>query len=209
MHLIFSGQLYHATSHAWSDEQTRYYLIGTYVEPHPVQGVTLTATNGHILVCVHDENGSADNPAIVRVPKEALRACAGKRGKVGPSVMVKDGVAKVLASSEIVSTECIVDGTFPDWRRIIPAVPKAWSAPDGYGTTVLRVLSRIGDELAAIGERFPSKRGTPMRVLSPSDQGLALWPNIPHAFGVVMPMRANNNAVALPAWFGPPLQQAA
>lgn len=66
--LRFSVELYKAAMLAASTEETRYYLNGVFVEPCVYGGVTLTATDGHVLVCIRDLDGSADESAIVIHP---------------------------------------------------------------------------------------------------------------------------------------------
>jgi DNA polymerase III sliding clamp (beta) subunit (PCNA family) len=56
-----------------STEASRYYLNGVFIEKHPtLQGVTMTATDGHKLISIYDESGTADAPAIVQLTKKAL-----------------------------------------------------------------------------------------------------------------------------------------
>lgn len=38
----------------------RYFLNGFHVKPHPEKGVILTATDGHCLINIHDEDGFSD-----------------------------------------------------------------------------------------------------------------------------------------------------
>lgn len=53
-------------------QDIRYYLNGFKVEPHPDQGVLLTATDGHRLVTVHDKDGSSNGQYICKVTKEMI-----------------------------------------------------------------------------------------------------------------------------------------
>lgn len=55
-------------------EDIRYYLNGFHVKPHPVNGTVLTATNGHRVVTIHDEDGIADGEYIFPISKGLLAA---------------------------------------------------------------------------------------------------------------------------------------
>ena len=55
-------------------QDARYYLNGFHVKPHPEKGVILTATDGHCLVTIHDEDGFTDGDYIYPISKELLKA---------------------------------------------------------------------------------------------------------------------------------------
>lgn len=74
MKFRINADLFRAVSVAVSTEETRYYLNGVNVEQHPVKGVILTATDGHRLLCAHDENGETDGAYIVPAGKDLIRA---------------------------------------------------------------------------------------------------------------------------------------
>ena len=62
-----------------STDASRYYLAGVYCEPHAKGGVNLVATDGTILVHIHDPEGSCAKPVILGLNKATLHAC--KRDK--------------------------------------------------------------------------------------------------------------------------------
>lgn len=51
----------------------RHYLQGYLVEPHPSKGVLLKATNGHIAVIIHDEDGVCEGRHIIRANADMVR----------------------------------------------------------------------------------------------------------------------------------------
>lgn len=67
------ARAYAAVMLGQSTEETRYYLNGVYVEPNPAGGVTLVATDGHVLIAAHDKNGEANGPWICPVPPQMRR----------------------------------------------------------------------------------------------------------------------------------------
>lgn len=60
-----------------------YNLNGFHVKPHPEQGVILTATDGHRLVTIHDEEGLADGEFIFPISRNLLAASKRRPDKKG------------------------------------------------------------------------------------------------------------------------------
>lgn len=63
-----SAKAFAAAMLAVSTEETRYYLNGVLIEPNPAGGVTVVATNGHILIAIHDADGETNGAWICPVP---------------------------------------------------------------------------------------------------------------------------------------------
>ena len=117
------------TQFAISTEETRYYLNGIYL--HAVDGETgptlrAVATDGHRLAQAEVEapDGTAGMPAVI-VPRktvaEAQKLLDGLENDV--SVEVSDAKIRITASTdagEVVLTSKLIDGTFPDYNRVIP-----------------------------------------------------------------------------------------
>lgn len=98
-----------------SEAQIRRYLNGVYIDP----ALVAVATDGHrilaatILPC--DENGEpVDVPKFDGwiIPRETLKkALAGHKARL-----------ILVSPNRIGDVSCTpVDGTFPDWRRVVPA----------------------------------------------------------------------------------------
>lgn len=64
-----------------STEETRYYLNGVLVEPHPDGGVLLVATDGHRMVAIKDDEGETNGTWICAAPSEITAVCR-KRAKM-------------------------------------------------------------------------------------------------------------------------------
>lgn len=110
-------------ANAISKEETRYYLNGAYIEFGMLEGVTLTTTDGHRLVSVvlgANERPSYRANAIISRDgiKKALKRLARAKGNCEIIVMGPMNV-KIAYCGELIALECI-DGTFPDWRRVVP-----------------------------------------------------------------------------------------
>lgn len=122
------GGLLAKTAFAISTEETRYYLNGTYLVAHEVAGVrTLrgVATDGHRLARVDTTKaiGLDRDFAGVIVPRksvsEVIRLCEGI-GKGTVSVAVSRSKLRLTAGDTTFVTK-LIDGTFPDYERVIPA----------------------------------------------------------------------------------------
>lgn len=106
---------------AMSTEETRYYLQGVYlhIAGDMLRGV---ATDGHRLAQVDCAlpADAAGMPGVI-VPRktvaEMIKAASGAAGDV--TVSVSDTKIR-LATDTIAITSKVIDGTFPDYTRVIP-----------------------------------------------------------------------------------------
>ena len=168
---------------AASTESTRYYLGGVRLERHPSGvGVLMIATDGHLLACFYDRDGTIEGDAIVKVPAHILKACAKplKSGKPR-TLMFEDGAAEIYGGADILTAKgCLIDGSFPDWRRVIPK-PSAMDKCAGVFDQT--VLTRLGAILSTGKMQALIIRGE-----SAGDPHLVTGSH-PSAFGVAMPVR--------------------
>ncbi|MCF8478747.1 MAG: DNA polymerase III subunit beta [Pseudolabrys sp.] len=114
------------TQFAISTEETRYYLNGIYLHtPAGAKTPTLraVATDGHRLAQVELPlpEGAADMPGII-VPRktvaEVQRLIETGEGDVG----IELSAGKIrFTIGNVVLTSKLIDGTFPDYGRVIPA----------------------------------------------------------------------------------------
>ncbi|MCM2291710.1 DNA polymerase III subunit beta [Allorhizobium sp. BGMRC 0089] len=113
------------TQFAISTEETRYYLNGIYLHTIEADGklkLRAVATDGHRLARADMEapSGSEGMPGII-IPRKTV----GELQKLvdNPDLVVSLEVsdAKIrLTIGEIVMTSKLIDGTFPDYQRVIP-----------------------------------------------------------------------------------------
>lgn len=82
----------------------RYYLKGFHVKPHPEKGVILTATDGHCLVTIHDEDGFSDGEYIYPISKELVKAANKKHLPSIQNIFINDGVAMLTSICDIIDT---------------------------------------------------------------------------------------------------------
>lgn len=111
-----------SVSHAISTEETRYYLNGAFMH---VTGDTLKfiATDGHRLAC-YDAGlpEGAETLADAIVPTKAVKALLGIIGKkaAGYVSILQRGTSIQFSFGRFRLLTKIIDGTFPDYTRVIP-----------------------------------------------------------------------------------------
>jgi hypothetical protein len=202
--------LFRIATSCQSKEAARFYLQGVFVEPHGVKGVTLTSTDGHRLVSIYDENGFADEKAIISLSPAALKEC--KATKHSKRILVVDGAnasvydydgiggdGKPLGDIVAVSPKCKVDGVFPDWRRVVPKIEyNEKTRPAHFDGSLLSTFCDIAADLM----KEKSKRAKPLvRVLGDVDSpAVVLFANDERAFGILMPV-TGPKIETLPWWF--------
>ncbi len=112
------------TRFAMSQEETRYYLNGVYL--HAVNdgetSLRAVATDGHRLARLDCPlpDGAADIPGVI-VPRKAVTELRRLLDDASDTVDVTVSEAKVrFAFDEVTLTSKLIDGTFPDYQRVIP-----------------------------------------------------------------------------------------
>ncbi|MGO4706397.1 DNA polymerase III subunit beta [Microvirga sp. 2MCAF38] len=118
-------RLIEKTQFAISTEETRYYLNGIYLHTADVSGspvLRAVATDGHRLARVElpAPNGSEGMPGII-IPRKAVAEIVKLVEDGSESVQIELSPAKIrLTFDGLVLTSKLIDGTFPDYQRVIP-----------------------------------------------------------------------------------------
>lgn len=112
-----------AVAFAISTEETRYYLNGVFAELVE-DGLLLVATDGHRLakrfVRTSSSSGSGAGIIIPRKTVGVLRKILPRDGEL--TMEATDSLVRfVIGAGATTITSKLVDGTFPDYRRVIPA----------------------------------------------------------------------------------------
>src|SRR5215210_7164409 len=119
-------RLIEKTQFAISTEETRYYLNGIFFHTLDVSGTTVlraVATDGHRLARVEmpAPPGSEGMPGVI-IPRKAVAEIVKLVEDGSETVTVELSPAKVrLTFDGVVLTSKLIDGTFPDYQRVIPA----------------------------------------------------------------------------------------
>jgi DNA polymerase III subunit beta len=113
------------TRFAISTEETRYYLNGIYVHATAsgdIRVLRAVATDGHRLARFEMPlpAGAAEMPGVI-VPRKAVGELRKLLDESDDRVEVALSDAKIrFAFAEVVLTSKLIDGTFPDYQRVIP-----------------------------------------------------------------------------------------
>lgn len=168
-----------------SSEETRYYLNGVCLEIED-DGYTLraVATDGHRM-------GSRTTPLSAKfkktvgstwryiVPRDAVSFVSKHMAAGEVRAKLNDQVAQFSGSGMVFTTE-LIEGTFPDWRRVVPDIADAevvtLDAKDALrfirSATALRPAKRYGSPAIAI----TADQGRPVFTVTSPDEGTVRGP---------------------------------
>jgi DNA polymerase-3 subunit beta len=164
-----------------STEQVRYYLCGVYVDPKGF----LVSTDGHrAFVGKIDLTGipAFDGWIICRdVLKRALTGYKADTITIAP-----DRVGNSLCQP--------IDGTYPDWRRIVPSDLSGVTAQ--FNPAYIADLGKMGDLLRG------KRKGSLAAHIHHNGEGPAAitFPEVDDCFAVLMPIRAHHTDNGAEAW---------
>ncbi len=137
------------TRFAISTEETRYYLNGIYL--HAATGaegdvLRAVATDGHRLARVEVTlpEGAAGMPGVI-VPRKTVGEIYKLIGETDAEITVSLSETKLrFAFGDAILTSKLIDGTFPDYERVIPA------DNDKYLDADVKVFASAVDRVSAI-----------------------------------------------------------
>jgi DNA polymerase-3 subunit beta len=140
------------TRFAMSTEETRYYLNGLYVHRAESDGVAVlrtVATDGHRLARVEMPlpDGAAEMPGVI-VPRKTVGEIRKLIDEFSGDVNIALSETKIrFAFDAVVLTSKLIDGTFPDYDRVIPfANDKALEVDPGTFAKAVDLVSTISTE---------------------------------------------------------------
>jgi len=113
------------TRFAISTEETRYYLNGIYLHAAERDGIDVlraVATDGHRLASVEVPlpDGAAGMPGVI-VPRKTVGEVRKLIDETATDIDVAISETKIrFAFDDAVLTSKLIDGTFPDYERVIP-----------------------------------------------------------------------------------------
>jgi len=113
------------TQFAISTEETRYYLNGIFLHTVDVDGTAMlraVATDGHRLARVETPapEGSVGMPGVI-APRKAVSEVQKLLEDMTQDVTIEISTAKArFQFGDVVLTTKLIDGTFPDYARVIP-----------------------------------------------------------------------------------------
>lgn len=119
------GRLVERTQFAISTEETRYYLNGIFLHTIESEGklrLRAVATDGHRLARAEMEApaGSEGMPGII-IPRKTVGELQKLLDDGGEDILVELSDSKIrFTIGPVVMTSKLIDGTFPDYQRVIP-----------------------------------------------------------------------------------------
>ena len=167
-------QVIDKTRFAISTEETRYYLNGIYLhvsdEAQPV--LKAAATDGHRLarVTVPRPDGAQGMPGVI-IPRKCVGELRKLLDEVDGSVQVSLSESKIRFDlGSAVLTSKLIDGTFPDYSRVIPTANDKLLKldPRGFEEGVDRVATIASERTRAVKMALDRDRVT-LSVTSPEN----------------------------------------
>ena len=188
-------KLIEKTQFAISNEETRYYLNGIFMHTTEVDGHAMlrgVATDGHRLARVEipAPAGSAGMPGVI-VPRKAVSEVQKLIEDTEADVTIELSSSKIRFNfGSVVLTSKLIDGTFPDYARVIPA------NNDKRLTVERSDFARAVDRVSTIS----SERGRAVK-MSLADGKLTLSVTNPDAGAAVEELEVDYDAGALDIGF--------
>jgi len=167
-------QIIDKTRFAISSEETRYYLMGIFLHIADDQ-LKAAATDGHRLarVTVAKPDGADGMPDII-IPRKCVGELRKLLDEVEGTVEVSLSATKVrFVLGHAVLTSKLIDGTFPDYTRVIPTANDKLLKldPKSFAAGVDRVATIASEKTRAVKMAVDRDRVT-LSVTSP-ENGLA------------------------------------
>lgn len=188
-----------AVAIAAGTEETRYYLNGVNLE-YTADGVVMVATDGHRAIVLRQSNFDVRPhgpfPSVI-IPLAFINKIKLVRNlDVADITLGAEGSISIRYAGETMGTNAI-DGTFPGWRRLVPAATKMGETAQ-YNPAYVADFHKAG-KLLAKDARAPvimHDGGSPALVSFYWGEKEGL-----DAFGILMPIRTPDAYVkSAPAW---------
>jgi hypothetical protein len=204
-----------------SRETARYFLNGILIEPHKDGGIVLVATDGSIMVTLHDSQGYAEGPsqiwkyrdfALIIKTKVAAASKSNRENanlryeQQGNAFKVALGFdsapalqAMAFGDLAYIGDQAAIDGTFPQYQRVIARLG-AKRTGASFNATVLGQISKFAQELT--GNKHARVRFDLLEEKGPSAFRVELPSEGLDAIGTIMPvtMKDDPGMSSYPAW---------
>ncbi len=223
--ITIRANMYAAAMEFASTDATRYYLQGVCIEraQGDNKGVLLIATDGAVMGVVNDAAGGCegdwpDLPSVIlMLSKEGLKACKSQGSESYRTIQIDvnpfrvDIVARYVdsrgcatnpADCDIVFTDhgaTLIDGVFPDWRKVIPNENSMQNTPCNIAPKQLMRFDKAARLLLEYGPRVVVELSTCKGCEDHSPMHVRV--NAANEFyGVIMPTRAAPPVTYRPKW---------
>lgn len=213
LRLRVNGRLFDAIAMMQAKGDVRYYLNGVHVTPTDAGGVIIVATNGHHLAVIRDPEGYCAEPLILKTNtgllQSARRSAASEIFLFDDTLLasastVPGGVAQADVGSVIYCDvdsvylgDPLIDGKFPDWRKIVPSPDALQPGLVGeFRINYLMAFERQAQRLNVPerGIQFFQNKDDPV-----TSTTVVRFHRMPEYLGLLMPLRADQMPV-VPEW---------
>lgn len=189
----------HAVSLFASKEETRYYLNGVLIEIEPGH-ITYVATDGHRMMSVRVDLGK-DEPQHTLLGKFIIPTshCRPFKKITFPYAEMTSDEGKWLTLTYVSDRHVFkpIDGTFPDWRKVMPTTDRKATMPLSFNWEHMAAFVQAGKLLEA---------GTPQLLPNGLYPAIIRFSQNLNAVGVLMPMRGPDfSKTPLPKWSHHPI----
>ena len=147
----FKAKYLASVAQAQSREESRYYLCGVFFD-----GEFAVASNGHVLTVARDKKRSANYRGIFPISSKAITAMKKPRSA---TVVIEDGILNVMDRyNNVFYQEDVseIDGTFPEWRKILPTGDFRPTVL-GFNAEVMAIVSSVSRILNNVGFTIKEK----------------------------------------------------
>ena len=187
---------------AVSTEETRYYINGFHAEKAK-EGLLLVSTDGHRMLIIHDPLGSIEGetgpiklpPWFLKQIKPQLKAATDNGIKLcieGDATESKATLTHGNGTELINVPDVIIDGTFPDWRRVVPNLDLGSPfISASFNVQYLASFGKLSRDRTTYVQTFGNKDGKNAHIVKISGRH--------DVVGVLMPGRTEMSAT-LPSW---------
>jgi DNA polymerase-3 subunit beta len=172
------GGLIDRTRFAMSTEETRYYLNGLYVHPADTDGTKVlraVATDGHRLARIEMAlpAGAEEMPGVI-IPRKTIGEVRKLIDEIGGDTELSLSDTSIRFGFDgVVLTSKLIDGTFPDYERVIPfANDKSLKVDTKHFSHAVDLVSTISTERSRAVKLSLDQGNLVLSVISP-DQGSA------------------------------------
>lgn len=189
-----------------SKESKRYYLNGVFVTVN-ARDVFYAATDGHRMLMHREALADGAEAHTLTgawiVPSEAIKALKGGTGRFAdaPVTLAEVGGGEFRLDAPKGSTIFRpIDGSFPDWRRVVPRAPVKDAAPSAQPQFNLTYGASFAEAAELLGYSTLSPH---FHYAGYSDPIAVTFGAMHQTFGVLMPIRGSSEEWhGLPVWAG-------
>lgn len=177
-----------------STEQTRYYLGGVLLTTD-ANGVEYVATDGHRLAARRiDLPKDADRNTLIGswiIPTDICKGfkLPARLPDAGTAHDAGNGELKLVGPDSTARLFKPIDGTFPDWRRVVPDKISGNLEHFSFNGAYLASVWKLGADLN-LGKPFAQYNGNGPSVFTLDE----------NTFAVLMPIRGGEPTWSRPAW---------